>query len=185
MLSIPKQPPWQFDPRTSELDPPKPGLERRPLIYPPPLHHTSPVVLDLEPVVNDPMHSEFCKRLEERTREESRRQTNSGQLVFNEAAKYFPPERNGDNSYLPNSSSLSSATNTLFFESRFESGNLQKAVQVGFYEYDLLLRPDESGHVQWYYFMVSNVKRGVTHIFNIVNFVKPKILSNHCQFCQT
>ena len=67
VLNIPQQPPWQFDPRASELDPPKPGLERRPLIYPPPLHHASYIVFDVEPVVNDPMHSEFRKRLEETT----------------------------------------------------------------------------------------------------------------------
>jgi hypothetical protein len=32
--------------------------------------------------------------------------------------------------------------NTLVFESRFESGNLRRAVQVGEYEYDLILKYD-------------------------------------------
>ena len=31
---------------------------------------------------------------------------------------------------------------TLIFESRFESGNLRRAVQVYDYEYDLILKPD-------------------------------------------
>lgn len=31
---------------------------------------------------------------------------------------------------------------TLIFESRFESGNLRRAVQVYEYEYDLILKPD-------------------------------------------
>jgi hypothetical protein len=32
--------------------------------------------------------------------------------------------------------------NTLLFESRFESGNLRRAIQVYEYEYDLILKPD-------------------------------------------
>lgn len=31
---------------------------------------------------------------------------------------------------------------TVVFESRFESGNLRRAIQVDAYEYDLILRPD-------------------------------------------
>lgn len=34
------------------------------------------------------------------------------------------------------------ADSTLIFESRFESGNLRRAVQVGEYEYDLILKYD-------------------------------------------
>jgi hypothetical protein len=46
----------------------------------------------------------------------------------------------------------------LRFESRFESGNLQRAVKVGPFEYDLFIRPDinTSNHQQWWYFAVSN-----------------------------
>ena len=36
----------------------------------------------------------------------------------------------------------SKTDNTLVFESRFESGNLRRAVQVGEYEYDLILKFD-------------------------------------------
>ncbi len=35
-----------------------------------------------------------------------------------------------------------SSDRTLIFESRFESGNLRRAVQVGDYEYDLILKYD-------------------------------------------
>jgi hypothetical protein len=68
---------------------------------------------------------------------------------------------------------------TLQFESRFESGNLQRAIKVGPTEYDLYLRPDKgTGCVQWYYFMVRNMKVRVPYVFNIVNFVKKKSLYN-------
>ncbi|KIZ00098.1 Cytosolic carboxypeptidase 2 [Monoraphidium neglectum] len=40
---------------------------------------------------------------------------------------------------------------TLVFESRFECGNLRRAIQVRQYEYDLVLQPDINtrGHTQW------------------------------------
>ncbi|KAK2948338.1 putative Cytosolic carboxypeptidase Nna1 [Blattamonas nauphoetae] len=64
---------------------------------------------------------------------------------------------------------------TLQFESRFECGNLKKAVQVYQWEYDLTLRIDTNtkGHTQWYYFTVTNVRKDVRYKFNIVNFLKP------------
>lgn len=45
---------------------------------------------------------------------------------------------------------------TLIFESRFESGNLRRAVQVGEYEYDLILKYDygTNNYTQWYFFKV-------------------------------
>uniref|UniRef100_K7G554 Cytosolic carboxypeptidase 2 n=1 Tax=Pelodiscus sinensis TaxID=13735 RepID=K7G554_PELSI len=67
---------------------------------------------------------------------------------------------------------------TLLFESRFESGNLQKAVRVGPYEYELTLRTDlyTSKHTQWFYFQVRNTRSDVTYRFSIVNLMKPKSL---------
>ncbi|XP_067406857.1 cytosolic carboxypeptidase 2 [Emydura macquarii macquarii] len=67
---------------------------------------------------------------------------------------------------------------TLLFESRFESGNLQKAVRVGPFEYELTLRTDlyTSKHTQWFYFRVQNTRKGVTYRFTIVNLMKPKSL---------
>ncbi|XP_074534626.1 cytosolic carboxypeptidase 2 isoform X2 [Halichoeres trimaculatus] len=63
---------------------------------------------------------------------------------------------------------------TLEFESRFESGNLLKAVQIGIYEYELTLRTDmyTRKHTQWFYFRVRNMKAGVTYRFTIINLMK-------------
>ena len=63
----------------------------------------------------------------------------------------------------------------LRFESRFESGNLWKAVQIGPTEYELLLSPDinqQSSHFQWFYFEVSGMRRGVEYTFEVVNCLK-------------
>ncbi|NWV63783.1 CBPC2 carboxypeptidase, partial [Malurus elegans] len=67
---------------------------------------------------------------------------------------------------------------TLLFESRFESGNLQKAIKVGTYEYVLMLRPDlyTAKHTQWFYFRVQNTRREPLYRFTIVNMTKPKSL---------
>ncbi|XP_011355309.1 cytosolic carboxypeptidase 2 isoform X2 [Pteropus vampyrus] len=68
--------------------------------------------------------------------------------------------------------------NTLLFESRFESGNLQKAIRVDTYEYELTLRTDlyTNKHTQWFYFRVQNTRKDVTYRFTIVNLLKPKSL---------
>ncbi|XP_027693694.1 LOW QUALITY PROTEIN: cytosolic carboxypeptidase 2 [Vombatus ursinus] len=67
---------------------------------------------------------------------------------------------------------------TLLFESRFESGNLQKAIRVDTYEYELTLRTDlyTSKHTQWFYFRVQNTRKEITYRFTIVNLLKPKSL---------
>ncbi|KAM3870004.1 cytosolic carboxypeptidase 2 [Diretmus argenteus] len=67
---------------------------------------------------------------------------------------------------------------TLHFESRFESGNLQKAVKVGVHDYELTLRTDmyTNKHTQWFYFRVRNMKAGVTYRFTIINFMKGRSL---------
>nr|XP_006212408.2 cytosolic carboxypeptidase 2 isoform X1 [Vicugna pacos]XP_031546539.1 cytosolic carboxypeptidase 2 isoform X1 [Vicugna pacos] len=68
--------------------------------------------------------------------------------------------------------------NTLLFESRFESGNLQKAVRVDTYAYELTLRTDlyTRKHTQWFYFQVQNTRKDATYRFTIVNLLKPKSL---------
>jgi hypothetical protein len=68
-----------------------------------------------------------------------------------------------------------SADTTLVFESRFESGNLLRATQVGTYEYDLHLCSDSNttAHIQWFYFAVSNTRKGTVYRINIVNMLKP------------
>ncbi|KAL1449257.1 hypothetical protein WDU94_000468 [Cyamophila willieti] len=69
----------------------------------------------------------------------------------------------------------------LRFESRFESGNLRKAIQVGPYEYDLILMPDvnSSHHHQWFYFEVSNMESQGSYTLNIINQEK-----SHSQYQQ-
>lgn len=63
---------------------------------------------------------------------------------------------------------------TLVFESRMESGNLRRAIQVYPHEYDLILRPDINtrGHTQWFYFSVSNTRRNIPYKLNVINLVK-------------
>ncbi|XP_016077835.1 PREDICTED: cytosolic carboxypeptidase 3 [Miniopterus natalensis] len=70
--------------------------------------------------------------------------------------------------------------NTLMFEARFESGNLQKVVKVAEYEYQLTVRPDlfTNKHTQWYYFQVTNTQAGIVYRFTITNFTKPASLYN-------
>ncbi|XP_066278740.1 uncharacterized protein [Branchiostoma lanceolatum] len=69
---------------------------------------------------------------------------------------------------------------TLIFESRFESGNLMKVVQVGEFEYELYLRQDlyTDKHTQWYYFRVQNARKGHSYRFTIVNLLKGGSLYN-------
>ncbi|KAJ8411332.1 hypothetical protein AAFF_G00173380 [Aldrovandia affinis] len=63
---------------------------------------------------------------------------------------------------------------TLLFEARFESGNLQRALRVGEYDYDLTLRTDlyTERHTQWFYFRVKNTRAGVLYRFTISNLLK-------------
>ncbi|XP_068230422.1 cytosolic carboxypeptidase 2-like isoform X3 [Palaemon carinicauda] len=70
---------------------------------------------------------------------------------------------------------------TLQFESRFECGNLGKAVQVSECYYELHLRADmyTSRHTQWFYFAVSNTRKDITYRFSIVNLNKGDSLYNH------
>ncbi|XP_048488999.1 cytosolic carboxypeptidase 1 isoform X3 [Plutella xylostella] len=63
---------------------------------------------------------------------------------------------------------------TLTFESRFESGNLRKAIQIGPREYELILMPDVNAtrRHQWFYFEVRGALAGRPYVFNIVNCEK-------------
>ncbi|KAJ2996878.1 Cytosolic carboxypeptidase 1 [Globomyces sp. JEL0801] len=66
---------------------------------------------------------------------------------------------------------------TLLFDSRFESGNLQLAIKVAPYEYDLLVQSDINSipgkHNQWFYFSVKRMVPNVSYRFNILNLSKP------------
>ncbi|XP_065158506.1 cytosolic carboxypeptidase Nna1 [Atheta coriaria] len=62
----------------------------------------------------------------------------------------------------------------LRFESRFESGNLAKAIKIHDTYYELYLRHDmyTNRHMQWFYFRVTGMKKGLVYRFSIVNFTK-------------
>ncbi|XP_018402970.1 PREDICTED: cytosolic carboxypeptidase 1-like [Cyphomyrmex costatus] len=64
-------------------------------------------------------------------------------------------------------------TARLQFESRFESGNLRKAIQIGPREYDLILTPDvnSGSRHQWFYFEISSMEANA-YTFNIINCEK-------------
>ena len=70
---------------------------------------------------------------------------------------------------------------TLVFESRFESGNLRRVIQIRENEYDLILKPDYNtrGNTQWFYFSISNTRIGCSYRFNIINMIKPDSLYNY------
>ena len=89
----------------------------------------------------------------------------------------FPPSK-----HIPADSVLiAPLTNTLRFNSHFESGNLQKAIKVTDEEYTLLQDYDvlTKGHTQWFYFSVKNERKGQTVRFSIVNLMKYDSLYNN------
>ena len=69
---------------------------------------------------------------------------------------------------------------TLIFESKFESGNLDKVAKVKEDEYDLYIRNDTNtyGKNQWFYFKVQNTGEEREVKMNIVNFCKQDSLYN-------
>lgn len=75
----------------------------------------------------------------------------------------------------------SDSTESLKFFSKFESGNLRKAIQVRRFEYDLILNADVncSQHSQWFYFEVSNMEPGAPYRFNIINCEKTNSQFNY------
>ncbi|XP_048829590.1 cytosolic carboxypeptidase 4 [Brienomyrus brachyistius] len=79
------------------------------------------------------------------------------------------------------SSSSPNDSDCLQFDSRFESGNLRKVVQVRRHEYDLILNADanSSEHHQWFYFEVSGMQSHVSYRFNIINCEKANSQFNY------
>ena len=67
-------------------------------------------------------------------------------------------------------SPLDKFDNTLIFESRFESGNLQAAYKINDNLYQLVIQNDtnKSGYSQWFFFRVKNTKKNITIKFNIL-----------------
>ena len=70
---------------------------------------------------------------------------------------------------------------TLKFDSKFESGNLHKAIKVSDNEYNLILEYDTEtkGYTQWYYFSVQNYKSNHNVRFNLINLMKYESLYNN------
>jgi hypothetical protein len=67
----------------------------------------------------------------------------------------------------------------IIFDSDFESGNLDIAIEAQVNEYDLFMRVDANtrGHFSWYYFKIINLPKGEKIKINICNFTKVLRLS--------
>ncbi|XP_073832565.1 nna1 carboxypeptidase isoform X10 [Musca autumnalis] len=109
----------------------------------------------------------------------------NGIVVFNynpiSAVNYFSRSAVGGSKFLTNCHPYNPEEyDGLEFESRFESGNLAKAVQITPAYYELYLRPDlyTSRSRQWFYFRVRKTKRNMLYRFSIVNLIKSDSLYN-------
>lgn len=91
---------------------------------------------------------------------------------------YYRYEATQKPPFFKNNPQLKSNPNILQFNSSYESGNLDCAIAVTDYEYDLFLRVDSNtkGHTLWYNFKVCNGRKGQTYTFNICNLYKRKTL---------
>lgn len=70
-------------------------------------------------------------------------------------------------------------SSSLFIDSNFESGNLEKVYKSHKQqEYHLFMSADTNtrGHQQWFFFRVRNMRKGIPYKFNIWNFSKPRSL---------
>ncbi|CAJ0966426.1 unnamed protein product [Ranitomeya imitator] len=79
------------------------------------------------------------------------------------------------------SCSVPDESEVLKFNSKFESGNLRKVIQIRKHEYDLILNSDiNSNHYhQWFYFEVSGMRTGTAYRFNIINCEKSNSQFNY------
>jgi hypothetical protein len=66
----------------------------------------------------------------------------------------------------------------LRFDSNFECGNLDLAILISPFEYDLVMRVDSNtkGHTSWFNFKVSNFNHKQRILFNLINFPKDGLL---------
>ena len=176
-------PPLHTEP-TSDDFPPKTGI-RMPLLFEPPglAPHD-----DDQPVPLAPPRDESYEEalLQARLDEEAVADTAVRRVVFDSETSPLPPpppgsaaERWAEEGWEPDAAAggpppLAGGPfpNTLRFESRFESGNLRRATQVGAHAYELVLRADVSteSHTRWFHFEFEGAQKGVTYTFSIVNF---------------
>jgi len=177
--SRPPSPPPLFDFRSSSLHhPPKTGTNRV-LIHPNPHPLVESVLPGPQPILAH--SSEAVTKLKEedvfrRNRAEAPRQ----RLVYDcmaaaEAIHTTSKDGTPCTTLPPYYVPSDEEDRTLIFESRFESGNLRRAIQIGPLEYDMHIKTDFNtrSHTQWFYFSISNVKAHHAYKFNIVNMMKP------------
>lgn len=106
----------------------------------------------------------------------------NGVIVFNynptSAVHYFSRSTVGGSKAQPTAHPNSFDPDDLVFESRFESGNLGRAIKITPTYYELYLRPDmyTNRHTQWFYFRVKNTKAKMVYRFSIINLTKPDSL---------
>uniref|UniRef100_A0A8D0CDF7 AGBL carboxypeptidase 3 n=1 Tax=Salvator merianae TaxID=96440 RepID=A0A8D0CDF7_SALMN len=126
----------------------------------------TPTGLEMEPLCPDPGEGAIVYLADEADKDSS--------FMYSRIGGSFPSKQ-----VLPQS--WDDWDNTLIFEARFESGNLQKVVKISDFEYQLTLRTDlyTNKHTQWFYFQVTNTQAGMPYRFTIVNFTKPTSLYNH------
>ncbi|KAK9891541.1 hypothetical protein WA026_015502 [Henosepilachna vigintioctopunctata] len=95
------------------------------------------------------------------------------------AVNYFSRSSVGGSKYLL-STNICPEENSLKFESRFESGNLARAIRLTPNYYELHLRSDlyTNRYMQWFYFRVTNMRKNFLYRFSIVNFTKDGSLYN-------
>ncbi|KAH9641938.1 hypothetical protein HF086_011688 [Spodoptera exigua] len=108
----------------------------------------------------------------------------AGTVIFQyypmSAVNYFSRSTVGGSRLYLSACASAGGEDELRFESRFESGNLAKAIRITSAYYELHLRTDlyTNRHMQWFYFRVTNTKKQMTYRFSIVNLSKAESLYN-------
>ncbi|XP_068627999.1 cytosolic carboxypeptidase 2 [Battus philenor] len=108
----------------------------------------------------------------------------AGTVIFQynpmSAVNYFSRSIVGGSRLFLSACTSASGEDELKFESRFESGNLAKAIRITSAYYELHLRTDlyTNRHMQWFYFRVTNTKKQMMYRFSIVNLSKGESLYN-------
>ncbi|CAM9675104.1 unnamed protein product, partial [Laminaria digitata] len=159
-----------------------------PFIWPPPAHLQTPPAFE-EPVLPCPPSESLLAR---ETKLDALRcedpSSHQGRQVYD---SLDPPPR--DNYHVRDARGATSAEDlprwylpeggaddTILFESRFESGNLRSAERINESEYNLQLAFDinTDRHTQWFYFRMSNLRKGRSYKLNLQNLMKPHAMYN-------
>lgn len=116
----------------------------------------------------DTEDSTFTPFVDGSTSQHNTNNINSPSINYNKTNQpQFSRSSVGGSKYLLNVHPNEGGEDDLMFESRFESGNLAKAIKITPSYYELYLRPDmyTNRHTQWFYFRVLNTRKGVTYRF--------------------